>query len=113
MQCAACGYLVVPISVGLRADHLSVRRCAEDRDARDRLDHQLVHADGLREPRVLARARRDHRLPLADDALGDAAREAAVDLLAEPVARGVADWFAVVIDEDDETTLGAEQRRDR
>ena len=92
-----------------RADRLARGRSAADRHARDRLDHELVDAHGLREPRVVARARGDHGLALLDDALGDAAREVLRGLLALAVARGVRDHAALVVDEDDEPALGAEQ----
>ena len=72
-----------------RADRPSDRRSAPDRDARDRLDHQLMHAHGLREALVVARARRDDGLAPFHDALGDGAREARVRVVSARAVRAV------------------------
>ncbi len=65
-----------------RADRAAHRRRSADGDARDGLDHQLVHADCLREPLVVARADRHDGLAALDHLLGDGARETSVRVVA-------------------------------
>ena len=92
-----------------RADRAPDRRRPSYRDAGDRLDHELVDAHGLREPRVVAGARGDDRLAGPHDLLGDGPREALVRLV--PLARAgrVGRKLALVVRQEDEASLGAEE----
>ena len=93
-----------------RADRPPRRGSAADGDARDRLDRERVHALGLRQAQVVLRVRRDHRLARPHDALGHRVGERRVGVVPLAAAGGARLELAVLVGENDEPVLRAEQR---
>ena len=82
---------------------------SQNRHAGDRPEHHLMDRGETGQACILARAQADHRLTLGDHLLGDGARELRMGFVATTAARGVHAERTIVLQEQHESPLGAQQ----